>query len=124
MFPGGGGREGVCGEPANFLGGGAKYFFRGRNIHQVFVEVLLGNGPNMVSGSTVSNTELGEFFRAHSSSVSSFQPIICVLKQTHRVSRRTQRVCRRPRCVLSSETVLTKQYSARSLLTEIPLTQK
>ena len=26
---------------------------------------LLGNGPNTVSGSTVSNTELSEFFGAH-----------------------------------------------------------
>ena len=26
---------------------------------------LVGNGPNTVSGSTVSNTELSEFFSAH-----------------------------------------------------------
>ena len=41
-------------------------------------------------------------------SVSSSQPIICVQKRTHRVYRRTHRV-------RSSETVLSKQYSARFL---------
>ena len=45
----------------------------------------VGNGPNTVSGSTVSNTELSEFsglieFRG-ANSVSSFQPIICVCKR-------------------------------------------
>ena len=59
---------------------------------------LVGNGPNTVSGSTVSNTELSEFcwglteFRG-ASSVISFWPIICVPKRTHRVFRRTHRVC-------------------------------
>ena len=28
------GREGICGEPGNFLGGGVNIFFRGRNVHQ------------------------------------------------------------------------------------------
>ena len=50
----------------------------------------LGNGPNTVSESTVSNTELSEFFLALTefrgeNSVSSSQPIICVPKRTHRV---------------------------------------
>ena len=49
-------------------------------------------------------------------SVSSFRPIICVPKRTHRLSRRTHRVCRRTQGVLSSETVLSKQYSSRSLI--------
>ena len=38
-----------------------------RGIHEkvhLFPECL-GNGPNTVSGSTVSNTELSEFFGAH-----------------------------------------------------------
>ena len=48
-------------------------------------------------------------------SVSSFRPIICVPKQTHRVSCRTHRVCRITQWVLSSQTVLAKQYSARFL---------
>ena len=57
----------------------------------------VGDGPNTVSESTVSNTELSEFFaltefRAENS-VSSSQPIICVPKRTHRVFRRTHRVC-------------------------------
>ena len=42
---------------------------------------------------SVSFWELIEFREA--SSVSAFQPIICVPKRTHRVSRRTHRVCRR-----------------------------
>ena len=52
--------------------------------------------PNTVSESTVSNTELSEFFALSefwgASSVSSSRPIICVPKRTHRVFffRRTQ----------------------------------
>ena len=53
-------------------------------------------------------------FRAESSASSS-QPIICVPKRTYRVLRRTHRVCPRTRWVPSSETVLSKQYSARFL---------
>ena len=52
------------------------------------------------------------------SSVSSFQPIICVPKRTHRVFRRTHRVCPKTQWVLSSETVLSKQYSTRFLVLE------
>ena len=48
-------------------------------------------------------------------SVSSSQPMICVPKWTHRVFRGTHRVCRRTQWVLSSETILSKQYSARFL---------
>ena len=63
------------------------------------VRLFFGNGPNTVSGSTVSNTELSEFFGLPefrgANSVSSFQPIICVQMRTHRVSGRTHRVCRR-----------------------------
>ena len=55
---------------------------------------------------------LGSLFRGPNS-VSSFRPIICVQTRTHRVSRRTHRVCRRTQWVLFSETVLSKQYSAR-----------
>ena len=58
---------------------------------------FVGNGPNTVSESTVSNTELSEFlalteFRGESS-VSSSQSFFCVQQQTHRVFRRTHRVC-------------------------------
>ena len=56
---------------------------------------------------------LTEFRGANS--VSSSQPIICVPKRTHRVFRRTHRVCRETQWVLFSETVLSKQYSARFL---------
>ena len=53
-----------------------------------------GNGPKTFSESTVSNTELSEFFGPPEfrgeSSVSSSQPIICLLKRSHRASRRTQ----------------------------------
>ena len=62
-----------------------------RTMHRI------GNGPNTVSESTVSNTELNEFFGPHRvpaerNSVSSFQPSICVPKRTHRVFPRTHRV--------------------------------
>ena len=63
--------------------------------------------------SSVSFLVLTEF--RGESSVSSFQPIICVPKQTHRVFRRTHQVCWRTRWVLSSEIVLSKHYSARVL---------
>ena len=33
--------------------------------YTILVFTILGNGPNMVSGSTVSNTELSEFVGAH-----------------------------------------------------------
>ena len=59
---------------------------------------------------SVSFSGLTEFRGANS--LSSSQPIICVPKQTHRVFRRTHRVCRGTQWVLSSETVLSKQYSA------------
>ena len=48
-------------------------------------------------------------------SVSSSQPSICVPKRSHRGFPRTHRVCCRSQWVLSSETVLSKQYSARFL---------
>ena len=41
-----------------------------------------------------------------------FKKFICAPKQTHRVFPRTHRVCRRTQWVLSSETLLSKQYSA------------
>ena len=48
---------------------------------------ILENGPNTVSGSTVSNTELSEFFGPHrvrgANSASSFQPSIYVPKRIH-----------------------------------------
>ena len=65
-----------------------------------------------------SNTEHSEFFSPHrvagrklSEVLSAFY--LCVPKRTHRVFRRTHRVCCRTRWVLSSETVLSKQHSAK-----------
>ena len=108
-------------------------------FHWIRAQKFSRNWSNTVSGSTVSNTELSEFFGRitefrgvrfqtpssvsflgltefrGANSVSSLQPIICVPKRTHRISRRTHRVCHRTQWVLSSETVLLKQYSARSL---------
>ena len=69
-------------------------------------------GVRFQTPNSVSFLGLAEF--GGPNSVSSFQPIICVQTRTHRVSRRTHRVCRRTQWVLSSETVLSKQYSARS----------
>ena len=56
------------------------------------------NGPNTVSESTVSNTELSELFGSHRA------------PGRERTLRRTHRVCRRTQLVLSSETVFSKQY--------------
>ena len=49
---------------------------------------------------------------------------ICVLKRTHQVHHRTHRVSRRTHWDLSSEPVLSKQYSARSLNPEGPTIKK
>ena len=70
-------------------------------------------GVRFQTPNSVSFSGLTEFRGANS--VSSPQPIICVPKRTHRVFRRTHRVRRRTQWVLSSETVLSKQYSARFL---------
>ena len=78
-------------------------------------------GVRFQTPNSVSFSGLTEFRGANS--VSSFQPIICVQARTHRVSCRTHRVCRRTQWVLSSETVLSKQYSARFLTAEILYTQ-
>ena len=69
-------------------------------------------GVRFQTPSSVSFFGLTEFRGPNS--VSSFRPIICVQTRTHRVSCRTHRVCRRTQWVLFSETVLSKQYSARS----------
>ena len=53
---------------------------------------------------------------AGENSVSSSQPTICVPKRTHQVFGRTHRVCPKTQWVLFSETVLSKQYSARFLI--------
>ena len=71
-------------------------------------------GVRFQTPNSVSFSGLTEFRGANS--VSSSQPIICVPKRTHRVFRRTHRVCPKTQWVLSSETVLSKQYSARFLV--------
>ena len=75
-------------------------------------------GVRFQTPSSVSFSGLTEFRGANS--VSSFQPIICVQTLRYRwpftgVSCRTHRVGCRTQWALSSETVLSKQYSARSL---------
>ena len=59
------------------------------NLFLLVTQCNFRNGPNTVSESTVSNTELSEFFGPHrvrgANSVSWAQPIICVPKRTHRV---------------------------------------
>ena len=71
-------------------------------------------GVRFQTPNSVSFFGLAEFRGANS--VSSLQPSICVQMRTHRVSGRTYQVCRRTQWVLSSETVLSKQYSAWFLL--------
>ena len=81
-----------------------------------------GNVPNTVSESTVSNTELSEFFLALTefrgeNSVSSSQPIICVQSElTEFFAELTEFAVKLSEAqrVLFSETVLSKQYSDRS----------
>ena len=63
-------------------------------------QVNFGNGANTVSESTVSNTEPSEFFGPHrvpGGKLSEFLSAyyLCVPKRTHRVFRRTHRVCPR-----------------------------
>ena len=77
----------------------AKGMFATENRADLQLQFLfIGNGANTVSGSTVSNTELSEFFGAFTEfrgehSVSSSHPLISVPKRTHRVFPRTHRVC-------------------------------
>ena len=75
-------------------------------------------GVRFQTPNSVSFSGLTEFRGANS--VSSSQPIICVEKRTHRVFRRTHRVCRKTQWVLFSETVLSRQYSARFLESRNP----
>ena len=45
------GREGVCGELGNFFwGGGLNFFFRGRNVHQVFFMTLESDKKKNLKG--------------------------------------------------------------------------
>ena len=73
-------------------------------------------GVRFQTTNSVSFFGLTEFRGANS--VSSSRPIICVQKRTHRVFRRTHWVCPKTQAqwVLFSETVLSKQYSARFLI--------
>ena len=84
----------------------------------------VGNGPNTVSDSTASNTKLSEFFGAHwvpGSELSEFFSAyyLCANANSPSFFPRTHRVCPKTHCeaqwVLSSKTVLSKQYSARFL---------
>ena len=61
-WEGPGRREGVCREFGG-IGGGLNFFFRGRKLAKI--RNVIGDGPNTVSESTVSNTELIEFFGPH-----------------------------------------------------------
>ena len=80
-----------------------------------------GNGPSTFSESTVSNTGLREFFGAHwvpGSELSEFLSAyyLCVNANSPSFSQNSpSSVCRRTQWVLSAETVLSKQYSARFL---------
>ena len=82
------------------------------------------NGPNTVSGSTVSNTELSEFFGAHwvpGSELSEFLSAYNLCAKTNSPSFFAELTEFAPELseaqwVLFSETVLSKQYSARFLI--------
>ena len=93
---------------------------------------FIGNGPNTVSGSTVSNTELSDFFLgAHwvpGSELSEFLSAyyLCAKANSPSFSRKTHRVFPKflseAQWVLFSETVLSKQYSATvAYFTSFPL---
>ena len=75
----------------------------------------------MVSGSTVSNTELSEFFWAHwvsGSELSEFLSFVCKRELTEFAAGPTEfdTELSEAQWVLLSETVLSKQYSARFLI--------
>ena len=77
---------------------------------------MLGNGPNTVLESTVSNTELSEFFGPHrvpGGELSEFlSAYYCVNKRTHRVLAELTEFAQKlseAQWVLFSETVLSKQ---------------
>ena len=79
----------------------------------------IGDGPNTVLGSTVSNTELSEFFwarRVLGSELSEFLSAycLCVPKRTHRVFPRT-RASLPQNSVRLSEFSPPKQYSRNSI---------
>ena len=62
--------------------------------HDGFLVFLnFGDGPNTVSESTVSNTELSEFFCSHRLPGKELSEFLSAAKRTHRVFRRTHRVC-------------------------------
>ena len=85
---------------------------------------LFGNGPNTVSGSTVSNTELSEFFQGSLSSrertqwVPLSQLFVCQNELTEFFAELTEFApeLSEAQWALFSETVLSKQYSARILV--------
>ena len=91
------------GFPGVARGGQQQFATQTLRVHLLGLQDSFGNGPkfNTVSESTVSDTELTphslsflvltEFRRENS--VSSSRPTICVPKRTHRVFRRTHRVC-------------------------------
>ena len=82
---------------------------------------LLGKGPNTVSESTVSNTELSEFLGPHrvpGRELSQFTSAYYLCATANSPSfPRTHRVC--PKLRLTAETVLEKQYSAPFLITSV-----
>ena len=80
---------------------------------------MIGARLHTVLESTVSSTELSEFFVLHrvlGRELSEFfsADYLCAKANSPRFSK-THRVCCRTQGVLSSETVLSKQYSARFL---------
>ena len=83
----------------------------------------VGNGPNTVSWSTVSNTKLSEFFRGSLSSGERTQWVplsllfMCQSELTEFLAELTEFAPKlsEAQWVLFSETVLSKQYSARFL---------
>ena len=78
---------------------------------------MFGHGPNTVSGSTVSSTDLSNFFGGSLSSRGKLSELLstsylCAKANSPSLSQNSRR---RTQWALSSETVLSKQYSARSL---------
>ena len=96
-----------------------------------FSRVFVGNGPNTVSGSTVSNTELSEFFWDSLSSRERTQWVpfsllfVCQNELTEFFAELTEFAPKlsEAQWVLFSETVLSKQYSARFLIRSVSILQ-
>ena len=77
------------------------------------------NGPNTVSENTVSNTELSEFFGPHRAPGTKLSEFLSAYYLCAKANSPSFFFAELSEFFLSSETVLSKQYSARFLLSQL-----